>query len=129
MSALAGYLRTKMKERGWSQSQFAGLAEIRESTLSNLLNNPDVLPKPETLHKLAVALDVPEAQLTALTGYAIDGAPDLDDRYLRLARLMQTLPWLETGVEKWLQLPEAEQDDILTQIEYRLSRRSPKEQG
>jgi transcriptional regulator with XRE-family HTH domain len=129
MSALARYLRAKMKEQGLTQSQLAGKAELSESALSYLLNNPDVLPKPDTLNKLAGALGVAEAQLTALTGYAIEGAPDLDERQARLSRLMQALPWLESGVEKWLQLPEDEQDDILNQIEYRLNRQTQKAQS
>jgi hypothetical protein len=77
---------------------------------------------------LAVALNMAEAELTALAGYAIDGAPTLDEaRLQRLARLLQTLPWLEAGVEKLLQLSDEEQDDILAQIEFRLSRRSRKD--
>lgn len=126
-SALAGYLRKELADRNLSQAQLASMAGIRESTLSNLLNKPNVLPKPETLRKLATALNVPEAQLTALAGYAIDGAPGLADRYLRMARLIQTLSWLESGVEKWLQLPENEQEDILFQIESRLNRHRGKD--
>lgn len=129
MAVLAGYLRDKMAERGWSQSQLAGKAQISESALSHLLNKPDVLPRPETLQRLAAALEVQSATLTALTGYAVEGSPKLNERQMRLLHQIHALPWLERGIEQWLQLPDADQHDILNQIEYRLSRVKPSRSG
>jgi transcriptional regulator with XRE-family HTH domain len=127
MTALARRIRERLQELEWTQETLAEHAGLATSSVSDILNTKR-LPRPETLHKLALALNMAEAELTALAGYAIDGAPTLDEaRLQRLARLLQTLPWLEAGVEKLLQLSDEEQDDILAQIEFRLSRRSRKD--
>jgi hypothetical protein len=80
------------------------------------------------LKKLAGALGVSGAYLTNLVGYPIGDLPEPEDRSVRLARMIEALPWLEAGVEKWLQLDPQEQEDIVNQIEFRLSRRSQKAQ-
>lgn len=129
MSVLASYLRQQLAQRNWSQNQLAARAGLRESVVSNILNKPGILPRPATLRKIAGALGVDESDLTEKLGYKISGASTPGDRHVRLARLIQSLPWLETGVEKWLQLSEEEQEDILNQIEYRLDRRIQKGQS
>ncbi len=127
VSTLASFLRSELERRGWSQNQLANKAGVRESTVSNILNKPGgVRSKPQTLRKLAAALEIPESDLTEHIGYSIEGASTPDDRHLRMARLIDSLPWLAMGVEKWLQLPANEQEEILELIEFRLSRHSQK---
>lgn len=123
VSALASYLRLKMDEKGWDAAQLARKAEVPTTTLHNILHRKDPRPQPVTIRKLAGALGVSAARLTSLTGYPIDDAPGAEERHLRLARLIDSLPWLGVGVEKILQLSPEEQEDILDLIERRLIRR------
>lgn len=123
MSALAEYLRMQLKKRGWDQKTLAEKAYIAPSTLSNILNpKSNVIAQPSTIQGLAQALEVRESLLTSLLGYAVEDPPSPDDRYVRMARLISELPWLESGVEEWLKLPPEDQEDILHQIEYRRTR-------
>jgi transcriptional regulator with XRE-family HTH domain len=128
VSALASYLRLKMDEKGWDAAQLARKAKVPTTTLHNILHQKNPNPRPGTLRKLAGALEVSAARLTSLTGYPIDDDPEAVERHLRLARLIDSLPWLESGVEKILQLSPEEQEDILDLVERRLVRRQ-KDQG
>lgn len=121
VSALAGYVRARLKELDKSQNWLAHEAGISESTVSNFLKN-NVRPTPRVLRLIAKPLGVPEARLTALAGYAIDEGADPSDPVLRLARQIHEAPWLSEGVEKWMQLPPIDQEEILRQIDFRLSR-------
>lgn len=128
VSALASFLRKEMDQRGWDPARLARKAKVPTTTLHNILHQRSPRPFPDTLRKLAAVLGCSPAYLTSLVGYSVEDLPTPDDRLVRLARAIEALPWLEAGVEKWLQLDSEEQEDILDQIERRLARRSQKGQ-
>jgi transcriptional regulator with XRE-family HTH domain len=72
---LAGYLRTEIRQRGWSERRLAREAGISLSALQNILNDEHTVPTLATLRSLAQALGVQMARLIELLGYSLGDAP------------------------------------------------------
>jgi transcriptional regulator with XRE-family HTH domain len=123
ISVLAAYLRSELDSRGWTVSDLSRSADIAHSTLSHILNKPDVLPTPETIVKIASALGVEAADLTSKIGYAVDRASTPDVRLIRLARSIADRPWLADRADLLLRLSPEEFDELLDLIEFRRNRR------
>ncbi|MGG1879987.1 helix-turn-helix transcriptional regulator [Paenibacillus cisolokensis] len=63
------YLKQIREEKGWSISRLAQAAEISGSQISRIENGLRGVPKPQTLRKIADALDVPYEELMSQAGY------------------------------------------------------------
>jgi putative transcriptional regulator len=67
MNALNDYIRKRMRENGWNQTDLARAAKISRQTVSTLLNRIQA-PTPETLQRIANALNEPVENLYRLEG-------------------------------------------------------------
>ncbi|MFC7678292.1 helix-turn-helix domain-containing protein [Paenibacillus sp. GCM10028914] len=63
------YLKQLREERGWSMNQLAHAAEISGSQISRIENGLRGVPKPQTLRKIADALDGSYEELMKQAGY------------------------------------------------------------
>ena len=54
------------KEKGISQEELAEKSGVSRPTISNLENNPDAVTTTDTLHKIALALDVKVSDFLSL---------------------------------------------------------------
>lgn len=81
MYQLARILRAELDRRGWSNRRLARAAGISSPTLTELINNPNVIPRLDTLAALATALQLPLGQLIEASGYALElGERDISDQ-------------------------------------------------
>ncbi len=67
MDALNDFIRKRMRENGWNQTDLARAARLSRQTISTLLNRIQY-PTPETLQKIANALNEPVENLYRLEG-------------------------------------------------------------
>lgn len=111
MSALANAIREWLKQNDagiHGQNELADVAEIRRSTLSNIMNSERTIPRPTTIKKLAGAMNVEGVLLTALLGYPTRASGDPDGKYVEIARQLEAFPWLITRLDDLLHLDESE---------------------
>lgn len=63
------YLKEMRENKGWSINQLAQAADISGSQISRIENGLRGIPKPQTLRKMAEALEVPYEELMNKAGY------------------------------------------------------------
>lgn len=122
-STLPDYIRRRMNELGIEhQADLARRAGISKGGLSHILTGNGVLSKPETIERLARALQVEPAELTSRMGYEVDsiGAPDA--RAMRLARAIVDRPWMAARENLLLSLSQSEFDELMDLAEFRKGR-------
>lgn len=73
------YLREIRENKGWSINQLAQAADISGSQISRIENGLRGIPKPQTLRKIAEALDVPYEELMNKAGYLQQDAAKNED--------------------------------------------------
>jgi len=122
VSALANFIRSRMRFLGKNQSDIAAGAGIKESTLSNILNpkkkSGSTIPRPATIKGLAKALETEGALLTSLLGYPVGPIGD-DDRYDEIARRLPGVPWLADRLPDLIELSEDEFRDLMEWLDFR----------
>ncbi|WP_199794816.1 transcriptional regulator [Paenibacillus faecalis] len=67
--SFGSYLKQLREERGWSINQLAKAAEVSGSQISRIENGLRGVPKPQTIRKIAEALDVSYEELMNQAGY------------------------------------------------------------
>lgn len=93
-SELPAFLRAEIDHRGLDASRLARKAGVDKSTLSKLLNNPEIRPEFATLEKLSRALAVPLVRLMVAAG--VDpGDLEISIDELQDAMLFQAVPELQ----------------------------------
>lgn len=73
------YLKEIRENKGWSINQLAQAADISGSQISRIENGLRGIPKPQTLRKIAEALDVPYEELMNKAGYLQQDAAKYED--------------------------------------------------
>lgn len=122
MSALADVIRqwiANNTEGIHGQNELAHAAGIRTSTLSYILNKEDANPRPDTIKKLARAMNVDGVVLTALLGYPVQASDQPDNEYELLARELRAFPWLVRRIHDFFLLPETEFLEAMDYLDYR----------
>jgi transcriptional regulator with XRE-family HTH domain len=102
-SSLAAYLKAEIDARGWSDAQTAEKAGLTKSSLSYILNTPNMIPELQTLDRLAVALGIPLARLITMAGFSIDNRPDISADE-QITEILRALPELRGLVDDLQQL-------------------------
>ena len=74
---LAAAIKRHRKARGLSQYTLAARVGVPDSTIYRLERGEFKLPKPETLQRIARALDVEFEELFELAGYEAPGLPEV----------------------------------------------------
>lgn len=119
VSALADYIKYRMRILGKQQNEIAAAAGITESTLSNILNpKKKTTPRPETIKGLAKALDTEGALLTSLLGYPIGPTGDAG-RYDEIADRLPGVPWLADRLPDLMDLSEEHFQELMKQVDFR----------
>jgi transcriptional regulator with XRE-family HTH domain len=91
-TALADFVRQRIETKGWSIRQTAVKAGISPLALGNLLRGL-VVPRVETLQKLAPALNVEAPELLRLAGYLPKGlVRDSEAAIVQVAERLSQLP-------------------------------------
>lgn len=116
-SVLVNVIHAQMARLGIEQVELARRAGVPKQTLSNILNE-HTTPELPTLGKLAKGLDLNLATLIEAAGYTLHGN-GASDEVTRLARLLERVPWLMTGVEKLAELPPEKFRELLDYMEFR----------
>lgn len=89
---LAEYLNEELNRRGWSRRTLAMYAEISPDTVATAVKG-NRTPEPETIRKIAKALQVDEAYLLRMAGHLEERPKNLkDDRLIDLALRVEALP-------------------------------------
>lgn len=81
------WLRKKLEEKGWSYRAFEKRSGVSYATIGNIINKPDNKTYPDTIRKIAAALEEDEATLLNMAGYdvpVIDGNTPAIDRFANL---------------------------------------------
>lgn len=73
------YLKEMRENKGWSINQLAQAADISGSQISRIENGLRGIPKPQTLRKMAEALEVPYEELMNKAGYLQQDAAKYED--------------------------------------------------
>jgi len=73
------YLKEIRENKGWSINQLAQAADISGSQISRIENGLRGIPKPQTLRKIAVALNIPYEELMKKAGYLQQDAAKHED--------------------------------------------------
>lgn len=116
-------LAAKGKDASWLHTQTG----ISHSTISNWFNNPkDVRPSPETVVKVAKALEVTIDSLAPSAGYAITWSADDDERTKRRNRIIGTRPRLAKNIDAFDHLDAHHEDVLLSMIESYLATLPPR---
>ncbi|ANF95970.1 helix-turn-helix domain-containing protein [Paenibacillus bovis] len=68
-SSFGSYLKQIREQKNWSINQLADLAGISTSQISRIENGKRGVPKPQTIEKIARALNVPYAEMMDRAGY------------------------------------------------------------
>lgn len=127
VSALANFIRSRMRQIGKNQVDVASGAGIKESTLSNILNpkkkSGATIPRPGTIKGLAKALDTEGALLTSLLGYPVGPVGD-GDRYEEIARRLPGVPWLADRLSDLMELSEEEFRELMELVDFRRQQRT-----
>jgi len=127
VSALANFIRSRMRFLGKSQADIAGMAGIKESTLSNILNpkkkSGSTIPRPGTIKGLAKALETEGALLTSLLGYPVGPIGD-GDRYEEIVRRLPGVPWLADRLPDLMELSEDEFRDLMQWVDFRRNQKN-----
>jgi transcriptional regulator with XRE-family HTH domain len=85
-STLAGRLRKRRKDIGWTQVQLAEEVGTSQAVIQKIENGKSL--RPRIMEDLAVALDV----LPSWLMFGVEEVPDLDGELLELARAWSNLP-------------------------------------
>jgi len=117
MSAFGVKVRELLAARGKDASWLHQQTSIAHSTISNWFSDPVVRPKPETVAKVAKALDVTVADLAPSAGYEIRASIDGDERAQRRADIVHARPRLGSVIDRLPNLTAEKEDMILTMIE------------
>lgn len=104
------FLSQKRKERSLTTSELAELSGLSQSYISNVENGRRTKPKPETIEKLAKALDIPNRDLMMVAGYGY-----IDD-------IFEDIDNLKAKIELTVDLFEHETDSNGVRSSRRLSR-------
>lgn len=89
---LGRYIDQELKRRGWSRRTLAMYAEISPDAAARLARGQGT-PQPETIHKVAKALEVSEVYLLRLAGHLEERPATLTDpAVIDLARRIEELP-------------------------------------
>lgn len=92
LNQLATYLNARLTKKGWSGRTLALYAELSQTAIARALKGKTV-PDPESLRKIAVALEVEELHLLRLAGHVESPASeDLDPAAAYIARRITQLP-------------------------------------
>lgn len=68
-SSFGSYLKQVREQKNWSINQLADLADISTSQISRIENGKRGVPKPQTIEKIARALQVPYSEMMDRAGY------------------------------------------------------------
>lgn len=123
MTAFGTYIRAKLKSRAWNQQSLAIAAEIPASTLSALMTGQNKEAELSTLVKIANALEVDLGEVLEVCGYPVTRSISSEVRDRRLAIVLDSAPWMRPLAETIAELPEGDQDSVVSFVEHLAQRR------
>lgn len=121
-SSLPIFLQCEIKKRGKDAAWLSRKSGVDKATLSNMMNEPDVVPKIATLKKLADALGVRLGVLIRQVGFDL-GTDERHEQADRLAELLEAEPRLAALYDELRQLPPGDLADIEAYVASRVDLR------
>lgn len=126
---LTNYLQDELARRGWSATQLATKAGIPKQTVSNILNNPDLVPELPTYVALAEGLGISLAFLLERAGYTIERLDNPEESNRRIARQIEAFPWLQPIFQWLLDLDPEDRAGVVAYLESVRKQRGRSDQG
>lgn len=124
-SGIAAFIRAEIDARGMTQAAFAERAGIRKSSLSYILNTPNMRPRIGTLERIAQALDVPITRLIEVAGIPVpprrhDAGDDAETEQVgtRLTAMVESVPELAGLLDHLTQLPQEDIQAVARYVEW-----------
>jgi transcriptional regulator with XRE-family HTH domain len=117
---LADLLAREMEKRNWSLRDAEAHTGVSRNAIDNILKNAETVPNLETLHRLAVAFQVPLWRIVELAGFASGVVPNGDTpqgRIHRVMKLSQAMPQLAELLDLALELPPSDVEGVLAYLE------------
>ena len=129
MATLIGnYIANELAQQGKDQVWLSEQTRLSTSTISAIVTGKTVLPTPDTVRALALALGVEGARLTALLGYPIDMGGH-ETRYMELSLRLESNPLLAERLPDLLVLPADRFRDVLAYLDHRYPKNRSKRSG
>lgn len=92
VTPLATYLQEQLDRKGWSGRTLALYANVSQATIARAVKG-ETTPDPDSVRKIAAALEIEEIYLLRLAGHVESPAPDaLDPEAAYIARRISELP-------------------------------------
>lgn len=124
MPDLADFLEEKRKKS--SYRQLAEEIGISRGALEKIIKRKSgKLPKVETLQKIADTYGLPLPRVVEMAGAALGD----EERYIRLARELQSSPWLVERFNDLVTMTEAEFEEAMDYLAYRRRQDRPDQNG
>lgn len=101
------WLRKELIDKGWSYRAFEKRCGVSYATIGNIINNPDNKTYPDTIKKIAKALNADEASLLNMAGYDV---PVVDIN----------APAIDRFTDLFKKFPEDEQEELITYMRLKL---------
>jgi transcriptional regulator with XRE-family HTH domain len=114
---LTNYLQDELARRGWSATQLATRAGIPKQTVSNILNNPDLVPELPTYVSLAEGLGVSLTFLLERAGYVVERLDNPEESNRKIARQIEAFPWLQPIFQWLLDLDPEDRAGVVAYLE------------
>ncbi|MFD3165455.1 MULTISPECIES: helix-turn-helix domain-containing protein [Herpetosiphon] len=118
MLGLSSLLSQELASRNWSLRELATRSGIAVSTLSNLINKPDVMPDLRTLNALAISLNLPIRQLVEACGIPVDAHPSDEDATIQA--LITAVPEVRMFLNLLGQLSPDDRAAILSHLRWKV---------
>jgi transcriptional regulator with XRE-family HTH domain len=124
VSELADRIRAYMKDHDLTLREVEELAGISRSSVSDILNNPNRVPKLDTFMRVADLLGLPLYRVIEMAGFNLGLSETPADVARRLAVLMERSPEYRPLAVMLTQLQSDDLEGVLAYLEMVLLRRS-----
>jgi transcriptional regulator with XRE-family HTH domain len=122
MSQLADLLKHQMEVRGWSKRKLEEITGIARTSIDNILDNENAVPRLETLDILGRTFGLPLWRMVELCGYDLGLPKTAGERAKRLTAVMEAMPQFQPIVDHLMATDPDKLDGILSYLEWIRSR-------
>ncbi len=128
MTDLAKLLTEELRSHNWTLREAEEAMKVSRSTLGNILNDDEMVPRLETLDKLATYWKLPLWRVIGMAGIDLGYPRTMDELSVQLTSLAQRLPEIEPIVQYLLKLYPDDLRGVMAYLEV-LDRRDTRDRG
>ncbi len=128
MTDLAKLLTEELRNHNWTLREAEEAMKVSRSTLGNILNDDEMVPRLETLDKLATYWKLPLWRVIEMAGIDLGYPRTMDELSMQLTNLAQRLPEIEPIVGYLLRLYPDDLRGVMAYLEV-LNQQSDRARG